>query len=145
MARFILRRNAVRERVAREGWRETAVVEKKTDICTCFPNPPRPGEKRSGSRPCEEGKERRKTWRTKKRCIYIYRERNKERKIRKDGLFDSFHSPSYISSYIYDRGKSCFRRDSNTEEESTMGGATRGKDKSKTCATLMNYVDPVPS
>lgn len=80
-----------------------------------------------------------------RRDVYIYRERNKERKIRKDGLFDSFHSPSYISSYIYDRGKSCFRRDSNTEEESTMGGATRGKDKSKTCATLMNYVDPVPS
>lgn len=52
-----------RERVAREGWRETAVVEKETDICTCFPNPPppRPGEKRSGSRSCEEGKERRKT------------------------------------------------------------------------------------
>lgn len=79
MARFILRRNAVRERVAREGWRETAVVEKETDICTCFPNPPRPGEKRSGSRPCEEGKERRKTWRTKKRCIYIERETKRER------------------------------------------------------------------
>lgn len=29
-------------RVAREGWRETAVLEKETDICTCFPNPPLP-------------------------------------------------------------------------------------------------------
>ena len=27
---------------ATRGWREAAVVEKETDICTCFPNPPPP-------------------------------------------------------------------------------------------------------
>lgn len=96
---------------------------------------PLPWRRASGSRRCEE---RRKTWRT----------REKERKTKREGFgrkekqrqFTRLVSfAEYISSYIYDRGKSCFRRDSNNE------GAHNGDErrrKDKTCATLVSRVDP---
>lgn len=101
---------------------------------------PFPGEERMVHAWCEE---RRKTWRT--------REKEGERKTKREGFgrkekqrrFTRLVSfAEYISSYIYDRGKSCFRRDSNNE------GAHNGDErrrKDKTCATLVSRVDPVPS
>lgn len=119
-------------------WRET-VVEKETDICACFPDPSPPLspslEWFTPAWRAEENleDERERGWKTKREWF------GRKEKHRRFTRLVSF--VEYISSYIYDRGKSCFRRDSNNE--GAHNGDERRKDK--TCATLISRVDPVPS